>query len=80
MQEQTWHTFKYVRGIKFVWVPLLRDWNLWADFGEVCPGGEVVYAVRHYHQELGKCDFSDALGCDGENWDYIRFVSHLVAV
>jgi len=61
VQEQTLHTFKYVWGIKFILVPLLRDWDLRADLSEVCPGGEVVDAVRHYHQELGKCGFSDAL-------------------
>ena len=63
MQEQTRHTFKYVWGIKLVWVPLLRDCNLGANLGEVCPSGEVVYAVRHYHQELVKYPFLDALSC-----------------
>ena len=64
MQGQTWHTFEYVWGIKFIRVPLLRDWNLRANLGKVCPGGKVVYAVRHYHQELGRYTLLDALRCD----------------
>lgn len=71
------HTFKYVRGIEFIWVPLLRDWNLRADLGKVCPGGKVVYAVRHYHQELWEYALLDR---GGVNDGHIRFVSHLVAV
>jgi len=67
VQEQTWHTFKYVWGIEFIWVPLLRDWNLRADLGKVCPGGKVVYAVRHYHQELWKRALLDGLYYGGDN-------------
>jgi len=80
MQEQTWHTFKYVWGIKLIWVPLLRDWNLRADLSKVCPGSEVVYAVRHYHQELVEYGLLDVVSCGEENWDHIHFVFHLVAV
>ena len=62
-----WHTFKYVLGVEFIWVPLLRDWNLRANLSEVCPGGKVVYAVRHYHQELGEHPLLDVSSCAGEN-------------
>jgi hypothetical protein len=61
VQGQTRHTFEYIWGINFIRVPLLRNRNLRANLCKVCPRGEVVYAVRHYHQELWKCSLLDSL-------------------
>jgi hypothetical protein len=54
VQGQIGYTFEYIWGINLIGVPLLCDWNLRANLCKICPGGEVVYTVRHYHQELWK--------------------------